>query len=147
MSLHPTAKEKNLKLSVIRHFTDNIYTALSVPVLFDTGLDWPGDGNLWVVLTQDYLEMSGNALSMMVLTMMLCSREDPDGIELAALRDDIMPLLANSIPVWDTDADPWTIINRMTADNINEGPVTTDPDGSKYKAVTLRLRFANKVTA
>jgi hypothetical protein len=160
MTLHITAQEKHIRLSLIKYFTDGIVTALNIPLLFDTGLDAPSDTDVqWVVIQNDMSEMDSNRLSLMVINIILCARNDPDGIALSDLRDSVMDLLTGSIPVYDTtprytvpaepeedpELIPWSEgINILTPDSVIESGISAGTDGTKYKQITVRLRFACK---
>ena len=155
--LDATAKESNLKDSVKRYFIDSLYKTEGVHVTFDKYLSTPqiqGKAvDRWVSINFGSLDMS--SMSSHILRIFPCTRSDPEGFKLSQLRDKVYKYLVNAdmtdgmarIPFYRSRAEgAWTLLDSgiVVQDVIQSDEMDAD-DGTKFKEMTVRIRFSAKV--
>jgi len=157
MSLDDTAKESNIRDSIKKYFVDSIYTAEGVQITFDRYLTTPNvQGRAvdkWVSV--NFGDMDLSSLSTHDLSIMCCTRSDGEGFKLAQLRDKVYKYLTDNTQ---TDgmarfafyrsraAGAWTqLAGGFLVQDILESRQFDAEDGTKYKVLSVRLRFSSKV--
>ena len=158
MSLDPTAREANVRDSIKKYFVDNLWTVDKVPLTFDVALASPniqGDAesvNKWVSINFGYLDPDG--LSSMMLTIYCCTRFDAEGFKLAQLRDRVMGYLTDSdqtdgmrrITFYRSyESQAWEVLGALLVQLDPESDQFEAEDGTKYKMLNARLRWAAKI--
>jgi len=158
MALDPTARESNVRDSIKKYFVDNIARTENVPVIFDRGLSEPklvGQRTVskWVSINFEWLDM--NTLAEINLDVILCTREDPEGYQLAHLRDKVMGYLVDTDQTdgmarithyKSQEGQPWIELGGMIVQSIGpESPQMVADDGTKYKIIPVRIRWGAKV--
>ena len=157
MSLDDTAKESNIRDSIKRYLIDSIYTAEGVQLTFDKYLSTPSiqghQVDKWVSINFGDLHLS--ELSTHDLQLICCTRSDGEGFKLAQLRDKVYSLLTDNTQ---TDgmarfafyrsraSGAWTQLDGgFIVQKVMESRQFEADDGTKYKILTVRLRFSSKV--
>ena len=143
MPLDPSDSEVNVKLSLMKYFTDTLQEEDGIPVGFFPGFKPIGDEQQWVKV-----QFGG----MFSFTVYPCIRNDPEGIGLSSLRDTLMTRLTDidaydkrrSIPIYDTTQDPWVIINHLKIITIMDENEYEDDDVTRYKIISVRGWFPQK---
>lgn len=154
MTLDNTAKQANVEGSLKKYFVDSIETAEGVPVAFDKYLSTPNlHGKAlteWVTVNFGNLAMS--AMSAHDLHIYCCTRSDNEGFNLAQLRDKVFKYLSDNtktdgmarIPFYDVAT--WTLLDGgFVVQDVIESQKFDADDGTKFKILTVQLRFSSKV--
>ncbi len=152
MALDPTARLANVKDSLKKYFIDNLYTDAGISVSFDKGLSVPDlQGTAvtrWVVIMTGAIEL-GN-FSTLNLPIYCCTRKDPEGFRLAQLRDKLIELLTDPTDIKritlyrSYENKPWEEIGKFLVTQLLETPDFDGPDETKYRMITVVLRWATK---
>jgi len=156
MSLDPTIREANFRDSIIKHFVDNVESALSIPVLFDRELITPKiqgrEVDTWCAVYFGGMEI--DSVTKHQITFNSCSKMDNEGFKLAQTRDKIMgtffdPSYPNNvIPTILYRSYPapteWAIIARMLPYLIWESGINKAEDGTKFKSSLIEFRWGAK---
>jgi hypothetical protein len=157
MSLDPTARESNIRDSIKKYFVDNLYSTEGIDLTFDKSLSTPPvtqgiSVNRWVSVK--FGQMSFDSFSEVYLDIACCTRQDAEGYRLAQLRDTVMGYLTDTspsdgmrrIPFYRSRATgAWTLLGALLVQNVSESMQMELEDETKYKVLTVRLRFASKV--
>ena len=155
--LDATAKESNLKDSVKRYFIDSLYKTEGVHVTFDKYLSTPSvqghKVDRWVSINFGSLAMS--SMSQFILRIFPCTRADSEGFKLSQLRDKVFKYLVDAdmtdgmarIPFYRSRAEgAWTLLDTgMVVQDVIESDQLDADDGTKFKEMTVRIRFSSKV--
>ena len=158
MALDPTARESNFRDSIKKYFVDNLNTTEGIDLLFDTWLSTPDIGisksvTRWV--TVNFEEIERDTLSEARLTVIPSTRNDSEGFKLAQLTDTVMGYLSDensttgmrTIPFYRSrNIGAWTAIGGIVIiPPIHESAQLVSEDGTKYKMLSVRCKFASKV--
>lgn len=158
MSLDPTARSTNVKDSIKRFFVDNLFRSEGRKITFDKALSAPRiQGNVpaneWISIKMGAL--TREVLSTQHLTVYCCTRQDPEGYKLAQLVDTVMGYLTDStmtdgmkrIPFYRSYASQdWELLGALIVqDPVEESEEMEASDETKFKILTVILRFASKV--
>ncbi len=156
MALDATAREANVRDSLKKYFVDSLHP--TYPLSFDRGMSvpplqgTPSTVDKWVGVNFGFMDRGD--LGEHVLDIYCCTRKDNEGFKLAQLTDTVMGYLT------DTDAthgmrtialyrshptDSWTLIGGMLVQEIYESEQITADDETKYKILTVRLRWSAKI--
>ena len=157
MSLDDTAKESNIRDSLKKYMVDSLYTTEGVQLTFDKYLSTPSiqghQVDKWVSI--NFGDMHLSELSTHDLQIICCTRSDGEGFKLAQLRDKVYKYLTDSTQ---TDgmarfafyrsraSGAWTQLDGgFIVQEVMESRQFEADDGTKYKVLTVRLRFSSKV--
>lgn len=155
-SLNPLSRESNYKDSLKKFFVDSIYTAESVPVSFDKMLNFPdvfqeafrtSDERIdrWVSVISGSL-VEDTPFITAYPEIYICTRRDVEGFRLAQLRDTVRGYLdeAMVIPLYRSYAAPteWVFLTYMAVYHLGETKQLTTKDGTKFKRMSLALKWA-----
>lgn len=158
MTLDPTSRESNIRDSLKKFFVDNIQTTEKIPMLFDktisvpklTGTPSPVDR--WVNINFGNLDI--DTMSSHNIEVFVCQRKDPDGFKATQLRDTVVGYLTDTsttdgmkrIPFYQSFPSPtaWVLLGAMIVQGINESQWLDADDETKFKVITVTLRFASK---
>ena len=159
MALHATARESNIIDSIKKYLSDNLETTESIALTFDVALSSPKiQGRAvdrWVSCDMGVINL--DSWSEANFELFLCTRRDNEGFRLAQLRDTVMGYLTNSgspgdgkisIPFYQSSSAPsanWTLLGGLLITDVIESRRMKAPDETKYKILTVRLRFGAKV--
>ena len=157
MTLHATARESNVIDSIKKYFIDNLETIDGYAVTFDKALSSPKlQGRTidrWISVAIGPLSLG--SLSTLSLDVFCCTRRDNEGFKLAQVRDTVMGRLTNdgspgdgkvSIPFYQSHpTNPWVLLGGMLIVDVIESKRMEAPDETKYKILTVVLKFASKV--
>ena len=157
MALDPTARLSNCMDSIKKYFIDSLHTTEGKEVMFDKSLSTPDlqDKAIdrWVVINFGALDMG--TLSELYLNIFVCSRKDAEGFKNAQLRDTVMGYLSDTtktdgmarIPFYQSSATAeWILLSGgFVVQEITEGPLFEAEDLTKYRQLTVRLRWASKI--
>lgn len=155
MALDATARESNVRDSLKKHFVDNIKTTEGIEITFDKGLAVPNiQGTLvdrWVAVQFGAMEM--DSLAAHGFNVYCCTRKDPEGFRLTQLRDKVLGYLVDTdqtdsmkrITLYRSRAGTWTQIGAMVVQEITESASFTAEDETKYKILTVRVRWGAKI--
>ena len=158
MALHATARESNVLDSIKKYLVDNLVTTENIQLTFDASLNAPGvtQNNLadkWVVLDPGQMELG--TLSDFFFDIYCCTRKDNEGFRLAQLRDTVMGYLTNDgtvgdgktlIPFYQSSKTvPWVLLGGIVIIKVIESNRMEGPKGTKYKILTVRVKFASKI--
>lgn len=155
MSLDPTAREANVRDSIKKWAIDNIQTIEGITCTFDKGLSTPNiqghDVTKWVAFHLG--GMDRGYLSEALLEIYCCTRQDSEGFVLAQTVDKVLGYLDGTsyadgmgrIPFYRSRADgAWTLLGNLVVQDVYETGSLLAPDETKFKMITVRLRFASK---
>lgn len=157
MALDATAKEANVRDSIKKYFVDSIHTAENVAIGFDRGMaapqvrGQPRSITRWVIVNFGPLELG--VLSEHLLMIYCCTVQDNEGFRLAHLRDLVMKYLIDTdqsdgmarITLYRSyENQAWENIGGMVIQDIIESPQYIADDETKYKVLTVTLRWAAK---
>ena len=157
MALDPTAREANVRDSLKKFFVDSLKTAGGHPVTFDVSLATPNiQGTAvdkWYAIGFGSLAMA--TLSSFIVNIYCCTRQDTEGFKLAQLRDAAYDYLIDTdqtdgmkrIAFYRSRASgSWTLLDGgIVVQEIIESGQMEAPDETKYKILTVLMRFASKV--
>lgn len=155
MSLHPLAKESNVKGSIKKYFVDTLGSA----VTFDTSLAVPdlrAQGELAIKqwYNVDFGEFGRDALATYYFEVYCLSRQDAEGVELAKLADVLIEMLTDNtnqdgmrrIPFYDISKTPWEEIGAMVIQDIWDAPsVNMVEDETEIKIFSVRARWGCQI--
>jgi hypothetical protein len=157
MALDPTARTTNVKDSIQKYFVDNVKRISNIPLTFDRSLSAPilqgtDAANRWVGVTLDHLELE--TLSSQLLSIFCCARRDKEGFIMAQVVDTVMGYLTDTtqtdgfarIPFYRSyETQPWTLLGALLVTDPSISGELEAPDDTKYRIITVRLRFASKI--
>ncbi len=156
MSLDATARETNFRDSVRYYLINSIKTTEGIDVTFDTSLKKPDftDKKVvrWVAVKWGPFEM--DTMSTAIVEIKPSTRQDNDSWRLTNLRDIVMGYLIDTvngmgkkIPFYQSapgGVGNWTRIGGIVVQDVIESLENTAEDGTKFKTLTTRMRFASK---
>lgn len=108
--------------------------------------------NEWVSIRLE--ETYRDTLSEQLISIYCCTRQDPEGYRLAQLTDTVMGYLSDTtmtdgmarIPFYRSYADQaWVLLGAMLVHDVYESAELEAEDETKFKILTVRLKFASKV--
>jgi hypothetical protein len=158
MALDPTARTTNIKDSIQKYFVDNVWRTSKIHLTFDKALNAPllqgqKKVNRWVSIKVD--ELSLETLSTQVLSIYCCARKDKEGFIMAQVVDAVMGYLTDitqtdsfaRIPFYRSyeGAQEWTLLGALLVTDVDISGELEAPDETKFRILTVRLRFASKV--
>lgn len=151
MALDQTLSEANFRRSVKKFFVDNLYTVDGVYLDFNRIYQTPknnagDDLDEWVRFHFNGVSTQ-HTISTGRVAAYLFTRRDPEGSNLALLRDKLqnylvdltMPDGLRRVPLYN---DSWVIIGGMIVTTGNESTEEFAQDGSMYKFVNLYFKYA-----
>lgn len=156
MTLDPTAREANLRDSIKKYLIDSLYTTEGIAVTFDRWMAAPPISKSkttvrWVSV--NFGTMQRDTLTMAQILVYCCTRNDSEGFRLAQLTDTVMGYLTETDAAMRTidfyrsrSVGAWTKIGGILVTHpIDETPQSETEDGTKFKLLTVRCKFASKV--
>ena len=159
MALDSTARESNVRDSIKKYFVDNLHTTEGIHVSFDRFVDAaellntsPPNITRWVTVV--FGAMERDVMGSIFLDVYCCTRQDAEGFRLAQLCDTVLGYLTDEdttdtmkrIPLYRSRASgPWSKIGDLLVHEIIESQEMVAPDKSKYKLITVVLRWSAKV--
>lgn len=156
MSLAASARLSNVMDSLKNFFVTNLHDTEGKEVMFDKSLSTPdlADKSIdrWVVINFGALDMG--TLSELYLNIFICTRKDSESFKNAQLRDVVMGYLSDTtktdgmarIPLYQSSATvAWTLIGALVVQEVTEGALFEAEDMTKYRQLTVRLRWASKI--
>jgi len=156
MALDPTSREANIRDSVKKFFVDGLP---GQNLTFDKGLAQPkitGQNqsvDRWYGV--DFGDLNIETMSMFIVFVYVCTRQDWEGFKLAQQRDRMFEILTDHsgtytdnmarIPFYRSyENDPWVNIGGMVIQDIIESGSMEAPDETKFKTLTVTIRFASR---
>jgi len=157
MALHATAREANVIDSIKKYFIDTLEASDGYAVTFDKALSAPKlQGRAvdkWVSIAIGSLSL--DSISTIHFDIFCCTRRDNEGFVLAQVRDTVIGRLTNdgspgdgkvSVPFYQSHpTNPWVLLGGMLVIDVIESKRMEAPDETKYKILTVLLKFASKV--
>lgn len=157
MSLHATAREANITDSVKKYFIDNLETIEGLVITFDKALSKPKlhgkFDDRWISIAMGSIII--DTLSTAHFDIYCCTRKDNEGFKLAQLRDTVEGYLTNDgssgdgktiIPFYQSHPiNDWILLGGMVVVDVISSGRLEAPDETKYRILSVRLRFASKV--
>lgn len=153
--LDSTARESNFRDSIKKYFVDNLYRTEGVELLFDRVLSTPkvqgNEVDKWFAIMFGELDLG--VMSTGTLEIFCCTKKDGEGFKLAQLRDKVMKYLIDTdqtdgmarITLYKSSAtEAWTNIGTMLVQVDSESRQMEAEDGTKFKSIAVRLRWATK---
>ena len=156
--LDATAKEANVRDSIKKYFVDSLSTTEGLNVSFDRYLSTPDirskATDRWVTVNFGPLNM--DVMGSHMLNIYCCTRSDGEGFKLAQLRDKVYKYLVDNtktdgmarIAFYRSRADGnWTLLDGgfVVQHPVIESQQYEADDGTKFKILTVTLRFSSKV--
>jgi hypothetical protein len=152
MTLPDISKEYNFKISV-RKFLFSIVNSFtpSIPLLLDTGLKAPtseSSAPKWIAV--EFGSFIIGTVNEANINIYCCAQQDADADEVTLLRDIIVGNFTDSnsvdtikrIPFYINLGTPFEeIIGYMVADIIYQSGYLVAADGTKYKLITINLKW------
>jgi len=94
-------------------------------------------------------------MSTFLVRVSVCTRQDNEGFKLAQRRDDVFELLTDDTGTYPDNmarivfyrsypTKAWVVIGGMVIQNINESGQMEAADETKYKMLTVTIRFASR---
>jgi hypothetical protein len=152
MPISDTAKEYNARASLKKFFIDN----LGSTVFFDKSLGSPDLRNpstkKWVLI--NFKDFTRASLGEFYIEAYCATRQDPEGMELSKLVDELMGLLydptksdgVTHIPFYKADVTPWIHISAMVMQEVIDTPPFRIPeDETKVKIMSIRFRWGMEI--
>jgi len=161
MPLDATAREANVIDSIKKYFVDNIFTTKGIPLSFDDALTQPkltgspSEVDKWVNILPGPIDFK--TMSDFMLEIFCCVRKDDEGFKLAQLRDTVQELLTDtdgtypdgmkritfyqSVPGGQSN---WVSLGALVVQDITDSGRMKAGDETKFRVLTVRLRFASK---
>lgn len=157
MALDPTARTANIKDSLKKYFVDNVKRISGIALTFDKAMSAPriqgaAAVNRWVSVKLDDLDLK--TLSDQFLSIYCCTRADREGYVLAQTVDTVMGYLSDTtqtdgyarIPFYRSyEAQDWVLLGAFLVTETHISSEMEGPDETKFRIITVRLRFASKV--
>lgn len=156
MSLDPTARESNVRDSLKKYFWDGMVANDGIHVSFDRWLTAPKvrgtEVDRWVGVKIGELDRA--TLSTLLVEFFCCSVRDPEGYRVAQVCDTLNGYLTDEtqtdgmrrIPFYRSrETGAWTLLGALIVQEVFDGRELELIDGTKYKIVTAKVRFASKV--
>jgi len=156
--LDATARESNFRDSIKKYFVDNLYKTEGIQLTFDKSLSTPvvqgNEVEKWYAIM--FGSFNPTVFGDAEITIFCCAKKDSEGFKVAQLRDKVMKYLvdtdqtdcAKRITLYRSSAtDAWASVGTMIVeipDNA-ESPQMDAEDGTKFKTITVRLRWAAKI--
>ena len=145
----------NLQRSVKDFCITNLITTASLNVYFDikyvdTKLVDAAKIKQWIVVDINNINSWG-VLKTAAVSFYLHSRNDPEGDDLAGLRDSLFVYLEDMsktdgqvrIPLYNTSTNkPWAKLGDMLVYVMSESPVYIADDKTKFREISVLLRWA-----
>lgn len=157
MALDATARESNVRDSIKKYFVDNLARGEGIQFMFDRTLRSPytvGQRELTKWVSVIFGNMDLEQLAEIDLDLILCTRQDPEGYQLAHLRDKVMGYLIDTtmtdgmarIPFYQSYTTPWVLLGALVVQSVGpESAQVIDEDETKWKIIPVRLRWGAKV--
>ena len=156
MTLDPTARESNVRDSIIKYFVDNMGGTEKVQVLFDIKLASP---NLRNKTVEQWISINigssyRRTMSELLLTINCCQRKDPENHKLSQLVDKTMNYLIDTsgdgirrIPFYQSKpkGQSWVLIGGLLVHDIILSRDFTGEDGTSFKTITATLKWPTKM--
>lgn len=156
MALDPTAREANVRDSIKKWAIDNIETTEGITCTFDKALNTPNvqghSVTKWVSFNIG--PMDRGYMSVLNLMIYCCTRQDSEGFILAQTVDKVLGYLDGSsysdgmgrIPFYRSrSVGAWTLLSNLLVEDFTESGEMLAPDETKFKIISVRLRFASKI--
>ena len=153
MSLHPTASEYNLQMSLTKFFIDSLFTIEGIHIDFDKGFVVPGKSiNEWCFINYASLTMSD--LSELQIQIVIGTVKDVNGVNLVLLRDKVMKYLSDSempdgvrrITHYDASNDSaWSVIGGLMLFLMPESGRTIASNEAKFKIINCRVKWGTVI--
>ena len=156
MALDPTAREANVRDSIKKYFVDSMHPQYHL--MFDKGLNTPNvqgtpsEIDRWISI--NFGSMDRGDLSEHYLMIFCCTRKDNEGFKLAQLSDAVLGYLSDDtathgmrqIDLYRSYQDQaWVKIGGLLVQEVLESPQFLADDETKYKSLTVRLRWSSKI--
>lgn len=157
MSLDATARETNFRDSMKEYLYTYLKNVEGYPLFFRQGFTTVNIRESttiekWIVVSFDdfYLDIMSEA----VISIRPCTRNDPSFFKLAQMSDKIVGYLTPSsgdgqtrIPFYQSTAvrDDWVLIGGILVHDVNISSDLLADDGTQFKVITVRTRFASKL--
>ena len=155
MALDPTAREANIRDSLVKFFVDNLKTTEGIDLLFDVEFSTPDliekTINRWVVINLDVIDLHLGSISVRITC---CTRKDPEGFRLSQLKDTVMGYLSDTemtdtmkrIPFYRSSlTEAWVLLGAFVVQRVEETGQLRGPDGTKFKELLCQLRWGTKI--
>ena len=144
--MNPLFSENNIRNSVKKYFRDGL---TGVAMTFDGGIESPPiDGaKSWLVFKFGSMDMTALP-SVILLEIWCCTLSDPEGYNLAKLRDsvveklvreDVSKISVQKIPFYNTAEYPWIRIGSLTIDSFSESVGSIPAEGYKNKLILTKI--------
>ena len=148
MSLDATAREANVRDSIRKYLVDTLTTLKGYAVTFDKGLNAPQIQGHEVVkwIAVQFGQFTLDNLSDHQIQLTCCTRNDPEGYQLAHLRDNTMGYLKDPgrIDLFNSYPTPWVKIGSLYVITDTESGQMEGPDKTKYKIIPFRVKWGAK---
>ena len=155
MALDPTARQINFQDSIKKYFVESLADIEGFQITFDKSLSLP---YLQTVTAKEWVTINWGSfdvghLSEGVVDIFCCTRKDNEAVRLAIIRDKVANYLIDenathgmkTIPFYRSYRDQaWTLLGGLLVWDIMESGKLEAPDETKYKIITVRLKFASK---
>jgi hypothetical protein len=153
MAVDATLSKVCVKKSIKKFVVDELRTGKSRSVQFDIWLDTPRvqGRELTEWISFNFGPISKGSVSFLDLEVFCASREDPEGDELAAIRDDVVEVFSEvaadrkAIDLFETrSGTPWTKVGGMVIFMENEGTEQYTASNTKFVPLTFRFKWGAK---
>jgi len=156
MSLDPTSREANVRDSVKKFFVDGLPGKV---ITFDKGINVPKISGQPMTVAEwiniDFGDLKIEHMSTFLVRVFVCTRQDHEGFKLAQRRDDVFELLTDDTGTYPDNmarivfyrsysSKAWVVIGGMLIQDINESSQLEASDETKYKMLTVTIRFASR---
>jgi len=153
MSLDATARESNVRDSLLKFFVENLKLTEKIELSFDKSLASPRlqgtEVDRWVMI--DFGLLDRGTLSEHYVDLYCCTRKDPQGFRLAQLGDTVMGYLTDSTQTdgikriafyRSKETGTWDLLGALLVTDVKESKETEAPDGTKFKVLSVTLKWA-----
>lgn len=150
MALDASARQANVVDSVRKFFIDNVKRNSGIPLGFDVDIPDPKiQGNTtrdkWVIV--NFGQFVPATVSLQMITIACCARNDTSGFKVIQLRDTVMSyLFPNGIRATidlyqSSQNEAWVKVGGMLTSVINESAILKDTSEVKYKIIDVDLKW------
>ena len=152
MAIDPTAKKHNVRMSVKKFLSDELETVKGKSVFFDLGFTLPAVDDLTNWFSVVFGPMHRAGLAEFTFDLIVATRKDPEGDQLAAMADIGFDVLTDStqvdgkrrIPFYDVVGETWTQMGALIVSDVMDSGEMEGPDKTKYQQLTSRVRWVAK---
>jgi hypothetical protein len=148
MSLDETVKAANVGRSIKKYMIDNLSGITDCVLSFDGGFMPP---SAQIPKVKKWVSINGlgiriDNVSDQDVRIICCTREDKDGENLAALRDEVAAYFQQGTSISLYRIDTWAVVGHMVIYKSPESGPQVAVDGTKFWVIPITLKWGAKAS-